>query len=74
MGKIVYRIDVLQALKEKGITSYTLRKGDVLGGATVQKIRRGDVVNAANLAKLCHLLGCQPGDLLEYVPDSGEHG
>lgn len=72
MGKIVYKIDVLRALKEKGITSYTLRKGDVLGGATMQKIRRGEIVNAANLSKLCHLLHCQPGDILEYVEDGPE--
>lgn len=72
MGKIVYKIDVLRALKAKGITSYTLRKGDVLGGATVQKIRRGEIVNAANLSKLCQLLCCQPGDLLGYVEDSSE--
>ena len=74
MGKIVYKIDVLQALKEKGITSYTLRKGDVIGGATMQKLRRGGIVNAANLEKLCQMLRCQPGDLLEYVPDPGENG
>jgi len=24
------------------------------------------------LAELCKVLGCQPGDLLVYVPDEGE--
>lgn len=69
MGKIVYKINILQALKEKGISSYKLRSGEIIGGATAQKIRRGEIVNAANLARLCRLLDCQPGDLLEYVPD-----
>lgn len=72
MGAIRYRVNVLDALRAKGITTYTLRDGSIIGGATMQKIRRGEIVNAANLAKLCDLLQCQPGDLLEYVPDDGQ--
>lgn len=68
MGKLVYKIDVLKSLKEHGYSSYVLRGGEVLSSATQQKIRRGEIVNAANLEKLCEMLQCQPGDILEYVP------
>lgn len=66
---IVYRIDVLKAIKEKGYTTYMLRKQKIMGEATVQKLRKNELVSWANIAVICRLLDCQPGDLLEYVPD-----
>lgn len=69
---VKYKIDVLQALKEAGYTTYTIRKENIFGQATMQKIRQGEIVNAANLGKLCRLLHCQPGDILEFVEDKEE--
>ena len=36
---IVYKIDVLKELKEKGYNTTRLRKDKLLGEATIQKIR-----------------------------------
>lgn len=66
-----YKVDVLAALKEAGYSTYKLRKEKIFGEATIQKMRAGDPVSLANVEVLCKLLGCQPGDLLEYVPDKG---
>ena len=66
-----YKVDVLAALKEAGYSTYKLRKEKIFGEATIQKMRAGDPVRRANVEALCKLLGCQPGDLLEYVPDEG---
>lgn len=65
---IRFKIDVLQALKEKGYTSYRLRKEKIMGEATIQQLRNGEIVSWENLSRICGLLQCQPGDLLEYVP------
>ncbi len=65
---IKYKIDVLAALKEKGYSSYKLRQDKIFGERTIQKIRDGEIVTADNIAKLCELLHCQVGDLLEYKP------
>lgn len=65
---IKYKIDVLAALKEKGYSSYKLRQNKIFGERTIQKIRDGEIVTADNIAKLCELLQCQVGDLLEYKP------
>lgn len=70
---IRYKFDVMAALKEKGYSSYKLRKDKLLGEATMTEIRKGQIVSLENLTRLCKLLDCQPGDLLEYVPDAGEH-
>ena len=61
-----YKIDVLTALKEKGYTSYNLRNQNLLSQSTLTKLRNGQVVAWENIEKLCELLECQPGDLIEY--------
>ena len=69
---IRYKIDVLAALKESGYSSYRLRQLKLFGERNIQKIREGEIVNADNLAKICELLQCQVGDILEYVPADEE--
>ena len=61
-----YKINVLEALKEKGYTSYILRKEKLLSESTVQKLREGEGVAWDNLETLCRLLDCDISDLLEY--------
>lgn len=64
-----FRIDVLAALKEKGYTTYRVRKDKLLSESTVQKLRNSLPVSWENIETLCQLLHCQPGDLMEYVDD-----
>ena len=40
-----------------------------MGQATLQQLRHGELVSWLNIATICKLLDCQPGDILEYVPD-----
>ena len=66
-----YKINVLDALKEKGYSSYTLRKEKLLSESTIQKLREGEGVAWDNLDTLCRLLECDICDLLEYQKFSG---
>ena len=66
---IKYKIDILSALKNAGYTTYRIRKEKLLSESTVQKIRKGEILNGDNLATICKLLHCQPGDILEYVDE-----
>ena len=61
-----YKINVLDALKEKGYTSYILRKEKLLSESTIQKLREGEGVAWDNLDTLCRLMECDICDLLEY--------
>lgn len=67
---IQYKINVLQALKNKGYNTSRLRNDKIIGEATIQRLRHNQSVSYEVLSKLCMLLECQPGDILEYVPDS----
>ena len=68
-----FKIDVLAALKEKGITTYTIRKEKIMSESTVQKLRSGKGLAWDNIETLCRLLECQPADLLEYVEEQDEN-
>ena len=63
---INYKLNVLEELKKAGYTTYRLQKDRIFGQQTIQKMRQGIVVYGTTLEKLCELLHCQPGDLLEY--------
>lgn len=61
-----YKINILDALKEKGVSSYALRKEKLLSESTIQKLRNGEGVSWDNLETLCKLLECDISDLLVY--------
>ena len=69
---IQYKIDILSALKKAGYSTYRIRKEHIFSESTVQKFRCGEIVNADNIATICQLLHCQPGDLLEYADEPEE--
>lgn len=64
-----YKIDVLAALKEKGYNTNTIRAKKLLSQSTLQKFRNHQGVSWENLETLCHLLECQPSDIIEYCND-----
>lgn len=67
---ILYKIDILKALKEKGYNTTKLRTEKIIGESYLTQIRKGEIVSTACLEKICALLECQPGDILEYVDET----
>ena len=63
---------LLKLMDEKGITSYTIKKDNSIGQATLKKIKAGGDIDTRSIAKLCKLLHCQPGDIMEYVEEGGK--
>ncbi len=63
---------LLKLMESNGITSYTLKKDNIIGQATFKKIKEGGDIDTRTIAKLCKLLNCQPGDIMEYVEDTAE--
>lgn len=56
-------------MEEKGLTTYKIRQEKIISESTLQNIRNGKRITTDSIAALCSALNCQPGDLLEYVPD-----
>ena len=64
---IKYKKDIIQMLSNKGITTYYIRKNKIFNEYQLYQIRHNRLVKQETLDKLCTLLECQPGHLLEYV-------
>lgn len=63
---IKYKIDVLEALKAAGYTTYKLRQEKILGERVIQQLRSGEIVSWKTIDTICTLLNCQVGDLVEH--------
>ena len=66
---IKYKIDVLATLKEKGYSTYRIRREKIFGEGTIQAFRSGTMVSTDILSKLCALLSLQPGDIIYFEDD-----
>jgi DNA-binding Xre family transcriptional regulator len=63
------KYDKLFALmKERGINKRYLRTHGI-HAAVVDKLIKSGTIDTTTIGKLCSLLNCQPGDIMEYVPD-----
>lgn len=67
---IIYKMDILDALKKAGYTTYRLRNEKLMGERVVQQLRQKELVSWKTIETICTLLGCQPGDLVEYIPEA----
>lgn len=65
---------LVNKLKENDISQYKLKQNRILGSATITKIFKNNGINGESIDikvvdKMCKLLNCQPGDILECVED-----
>lgn len=58
-------------LKQQNINKSALRNMG-FSPNLINRLERGEHVNTVNIDKLCTLLNCQPGDIMEWVPDDKE--
>ncbi|MCH5204297.1 MAG: helix-turn-helix domain-containing protein [Oscillospiraceae bacterium] len=70
---IKYKIDVLASLKSQGYNTNVLRKERLLAEGVIQALRERKPISWANISKICELLHCQPGDILEYVDEQSDN-
>ena len=70
---IRYKIDILSSLKEAGYNTNTIRKNSLLSEGTLQSLRKGNYISMAAISKICELLQCQPGDILEYIKEEEQN-
>lgn len=69
---IKYKMNIVTALKEAGYNSTVIRQEKIMGQRELQKLRHNELVSWATIETICKLLNCQPGDIIEYIPDNKE--
>ena len=69
---IITNIDVMMAVRKVGAGELAARVGITPANLSILKNNRAKSVRFSTLAALCRELDCQPGDLLQHVPDDDE--
>ncbi len=68
---IVVNLDVMMAKRKKGLTELAGEVDITLANLSILKNNKAKAVRFSTLESICSALDCQPGDILEYVPDEG---
>ena len=66
---IVVNLDVMMAKRKMTLSQLSEKVDVTLANLSILKNNRARAVRFSTLEAICQALDCQPGDLLEYVPD-----
>lgn len=66
---IIVNLDVMLAKRKMSLTELSERVGLTMANLSILKTGKAKAVRFGTLDALCRVLGCQPGDLLEYRED-----
>ena len=63
---IVVNLDIMLAKRKMSLTELSEKVGITVANLSVLKNDRAKAVRFETLDKICEVLDCQPGDILEY--------
>lgn len=61
-------LDVMMAKRKIGLTELAGKVDITMANLSILKNNKARAIRFSTLEALCAALGCQPGDILEYVP------
>ena len=67
-----YKIDVVQALADKGYNSYRIKKDNLMSQGTLKKLKEKQNVTLETLNAVCCMLRCNIEDVIEIKPTNEE--
>ncbi len=70
---IIVNVDVMLAKRKMSVTELSERVGITMANISILKNGHARAIRMETLNSICRALDCQPGDLLEYVPDGEEN-
>lgn len=71
---IVINLDVMMAKRKMGLTELSKEVDITMANLSILKNNKAKAVRFTTLDAICKVLKCQPGDILEYVPDEEQGG
>ena len=69
---IQLNLDVMMAKRKMSLTQLSNHVGITMANMSILKTGKAKAIRFETLNKICEALHCQPGDILEYVPDDHE--
>ena len=67
--KIVINLDVMMAKRKISSNELAEKIGITAANLSVLKTGKAKAIRFSTLEKICEVLECQPGDILEYDPN-----
>lgn len=65
-------LDVMMARRKMGLTELAGEVDITMANLSILKNGKARAVRFSTLEAICSALSCQPGDILEYVPEEPE--
>lgn len=62
-------LDVVLAQKKMSVTELSEKVGITMANISILKNGKAKAIRFTTLDKICEVLECQPGDILEYTKD-----
>ncbi|MDY5211482.1 helix-turn-helix domain-containing protein [Intestinibacter sp.] len=62
-------LDVVLAQKKMSVTELSEKVGITMANISILKNGKAKAIRFTTLDKICEVLECQPGDILEYIKD-----
>ncbi len=62
-------LDVMMAKRKISLNELADRVGITKSNLSILKTEKAKAIRFTTLEAICEVLDCQPGDILEYVPD-----
>ena len=62
-------IDVMLAKRKMSVTELSEKVGITMANISILKNGKAKAIRFTTLDKICEVLECQPGDILEYIND-----
>lgn len=66
---IIINLDVMMAKRKMGLTELAGKVDITLANLSILKNNKAKAIRLSTLDSICKALDCQPGDIIEYVPD-----
>lgn len=66
---IIVNLDVMLAKRKMSMTELSEKMDITMANLSILKNGKAKAVRFSTLEKLCEVLNCQPGDLMEFVPE-----
>lgn len=67
---IQINLDVMMARRKMSLNELSERVGLTLSNLSILKTGKAKAIRFSTLEAICEALECQPGDILEFVPDA----
>lgn len=67
---IIVNLDVMMAKRKMSLTELSERVGITMANMSILKTGKARAIRFSTLNAVCQVLDCQPGDILEYRPDT----